>query len=120
MAAKTSDGNFFEDFAVGQELIHATPRTVTTGDASIYTALTGNRFAVSSADSFAAAIGLPRSPIDPLLAFHIVFGKTVTDVSLNAVANLGYAEGGFVAPVLPLEFCLRPITVDRADSVSPG
>jgi len=100
-AAKTHAGNFFEDFAIGQELVHATPRTVTTGDASVYTALTGNRFAVPSADSFAAAIGLPKAPIDPLLAFHIVFGKTVTDVSLNAVANLGYAEGGFMAPVYP-------------------
>ena len=31
--------------------------------------------------------------------FHIVFGKTVPDISLNAIANLGYAECRFVAPV---------------------
>jgi len=33
--------------------------------------------------------------------FHIVFGKTVADISLNAVANLGYADGRFLAPVYP-------------------
>jgi 2-methylfumaryl-CoA hydratase len=31
----------------------------------------------------------------------VVFGKTVPDVSLNAVANLGYAEGQFLRPVYP-------------------
>jgi hypothetical protein len=34
---------------------------------------------------------------------HVVFGKTVPDVSLNALANLGYAEGGFHRPVYPGE-----------------
>ena len=44
---------------------------------------------------------MPRAPIDDLLAFHIVFGKTVPDISLNAVANLGYAQGRFLDPVYP-------------------
>ena len=35
--------------------------------------------------------------------FHAVFGKTVPDISLNAVANLGYAEGRFLSPVYPGE-----------------
>ena len=89
--SKTSPGNFFEDFRVGQVIRHATPRTVTTGDVALYNGLFGPRFAVQSSDEFAKAIGYPRSPIDDLLVFHIVFGKTVPDVSLNAVANLGYA-----------------------------
>ena len=46
-------------------------------------------------------LGLPRSPLDDLLVFHTVFGKTVPDISLNAVANLGYAEGEFLKPVYP-------------------
>ncbi|WP_289035217.1 MaoC family dehydratase [uncultured Roseibium sp.] len=99
--AKTNAGNFFEDFYVGQAIRHATPRTVTTGDASLYTALYGSRFAVQSSDDFAHALGYDRAPIDDLLTFHIVFGKTVPDISLNAVANLGYAGGRFLAPVYP-------------------
>ncbi len=95
------DGNFFEDFKLGQVIDHATPRTITVGDVSLYTALYGSRFAVQSSDAFAQGIGYPRSPIDDMLVFHIVFGKTVPDISLNAVANLGYAECRFLKPVYP-------------------
>ena len=98
---KTIAGNFFEDFRIGQTIRHATPRTITTGDVAIYNGLFGARFAVQSSDAFAKAIGYPRSPIDDLLVFHIVFGKTVPDISLNAVANLGYANCRFLAPVYP-------------------
>jgi 2-methylfumaryl-CoA hydratase len=98
---KTISGNFFEDFRIGQTIRHATPRTVTTGDVAIYNGLFGARFAVQSSDAFAKAIGYPRSPIDDLLVFHMVFGKTVPDISLNAVANLGYANCRFLAPVYP-------------------
>jgi len=99
--SKTSPGNFFEDFRIGQVIRHATPRTVTVGDVALYTGLFGSRFAVQSSDAFAKAIGYPRAPIDDLLVFHVVFGKTVPDVSLNAVANLGYAGCYFRSPVYP-------------------
>jgi len=99
--SKASQGNYFEDFKLGQVIAHATPRTVTTGDVALYTALYGPRFAVQSSDAFAKAIGYKAAPIDDLLVFHIVFGKTVPDVSLNAVANLGYAELRFLKAVFP-------------------
>ncbi|MFN3172091.1 MAG: MaoC family dehydratase [Hyphomicrobiales bacterium] len=99
--SKTNAGNFFEDFTVGRVLNHATPLTLTQGDASLYRALYGTRYAVQSADSFAQAIGYSKAPLDDLLVFHAVFGKTVPDISLNAVANLGYAEGVFHAAVYP-------------------
>jgi 2-methylfumaryl-CoA hydratase len=99
--SKTSPGNFFEDYRVGQVLTHAVPRTVTSGDRALYTALYPTRFALYSSDTFARLCGLARSPVEDLVAFHVVFGKTVPDISLNAVANLGYAEGRFLAPVWP-------------------
>src|SRR5581483_9887254 len=98
---KTSPGNCFEDFRIGQVIRHATPRTVTVGDVALYTSLFGGRFAVQSSDEFAKAIGYPCAPIDDFLVFHIIFGKTVPDVSLNAVANLGYAGCYFRKPVYP-------------------
>lgn len=101
MSTKTNPGNFFEDFALGQVINHATPRTVNSGDVSLYTALYGSRFALASSDAFAQTMGLPSAPVDDLLAFHIVFGKTVADISLNAIANLGYANGRFHRPVYP-------------------
>ncbi|AXK82549.1 MaoC family dehydratase [Pseudolabrys taiwanensis] len=101
MNSKTNPDNFFEDFRLGQEIRHATPRTVTVGDVALYNALFGGRFAVQSSDAFAQATGYPRAPIDDLLVFHIVFGKTVPDISLNAVANLGYADCRFLKAVYP-------------------
>lgn len=99
--SKTSSGNFFEDFRLGQVIPHATPRTVTAGDVALYNAIFGPRFAVQSSDAFARAIGYRQAPVDDLLVFHVVFGKTVPDISLNAVANLGYADCRFLAPVYP-------------------
>jgi len=100
-SAKTSAGNFFEDFRLGRQIHHATPRTITVGDVSVYNGIFGPRFAVQSSDAFAAKIGYPRSPVDDLLVFHMIFGKTVPDVSLNAVANLGYADCRFLKAVYP-------------------
>ncbi len=101
MSDKTNPGNYFEDFSLGQEIVHATPRTLSEGDATLYTALYGSRFAANSSDMFAMAIGFEAAPIDDFLAFNVVFGKTVPDISLNAVANLGYAAGRFGVPVYP-------------------
>ena len=99
--AKTNAGRFFEDYAVGQVIDHAVPRTVSGGERALYHALYPARHALYSSDQFAQSCGLSASPIDDLAAFHVIFGKTVPDVSLNAVANLGYAEGRWLQPVWP-------------------
>ena len=98
---KTNPGRFFEDYQVGQVIKHAVPRTVAEGERALYHALYPARHALYSSDVFAADCGLDGSPVDDLIAFHVVFGKTVPDVSLNAVANLGYAEGRWLLPVYP-------------------
>ena len=98
---KTASGFFFEDYTLGQVFDHATPRTVTEGDRAAYLSLYPSRFALPSADSFAQSCGLSRSPLEELIGFHVVFGKTVPDISLNALANLGYAEGRWLKPVWP-------------------
>ena len=98
---KTNPGNFFEDFELGQVIRHATPRTVTDGDRALYGSLYPTRFAIPSSAAFAASVGLDPHPVEELIGFHIAFGKTVPDVSLNAVANLGYAECRFHRPIVP-------------------
>ena len=99
--SKTDPGRFFEDFEVGAELVHAIPRTLTEGDQSLYIALTGDRRPLHCSAELARSLGYARETIHDLLVFHTVFGKTVDDVSLNAVANLGYADVRFLAPVYP-------------------
>lgn len=96
---KSTSGNFFEDFQLGQRLVHATPRTLGDADATLYAALTGSRFILQASAPFARRLGYPGRPLDDLLVFHIVFGKSVPDISLNAIANLGYAEGRFFRSV---------------------
>jgi 2-methylfumaryl-CoA hydratase len=98
---KTNPGRFFEDYRLGEMITHAVPRTVGPGERALYHALYPARGAVHSSDEFARSVGLVASPLDDLIAFHTVFGKSVPDVSLNAVANLGYAEGRWLRPVWP-------------------
>ncbi|RME16829.1 MAG: MaoC family dehydratase [Alphaproteobacteria bacterium] len=99
--AKTNPGRFFEDYRIGEVIRHAVPRTVSGGERALYHALYPARHALHSSDEFARACGLKAAPIDDLAAFHLVFGKSVPDISLNAVANLGYAEGRWLKPVFP-------------------
>jgi 2-methylfumaryl-CoA hydratase len=99
--SKASQGNFLEDFAVGQTICHPAPRTVHGGDLAAYIALYGDRRPLHSSAEFARALGFARETAHDLLAFHLVFGKTVGDISLNAVANLGYADVRFLRPLYP-------------------
>jgi 2-methylfumaryl-CoA hydratase len=98
---KTNPGNFFEDFVKGDKLVHAVPRTLTEGESALYVGLYGDRYPLHSSAEYARSLGYERETVNDLLVFHTVFGKTVNDVSLNAVANLGYADVRFLAPVYP-------------------
>ena len=100
---KTNPGRFFEDYRVGETIHHAAPRTLAGGEKALYHALYPARHALHSSEAFAESCGLGGGPFDDLIVFHTVFGKTVPDISLNAVANLGYAEGRWLKPVLPGE-----------------
>lgn len=96
---KTTAGRFFENYRLGEVIDHAVPRTVSRGESALYHALYPARHVLASSDEFARACGLPASPMDDLITFHVVFGKTVPDISLNAVANLGYAQARWLKPV---------------------
>ena len=98
---KTNVGRFFEDYSIGQVIEHACPRSLGTGERALYHALYPSRHALYSSDTFAQSCGFKTSPVDDLIVFHIVFGKSVPDISINAVANLGYAEARWLAPVYP-------------------
>lgn len=117
---KTNAGRFFEDYALGEVIAHAVPRTISGGERALYHALYPARGAVYSSDEFARSVGLPASPVDDLLAFHVVFGKTVPDISLNAVANLGYAEGRWLQPVWPGDTLRAESTVIGLKETSSG
>jgi len=97
-SSKINPGRYFEDFSLNEKIVHPLPRTISEGDVSFYIALTGSRFSLHSSDILAREMGYESRPIDDLLLFHLAFGKSVNDISLNAVANLGYAEVSFPRP----------------------
>ena len=101
MSTKATSGNEFEDFTTGLEIDHAVPRTITEGDAALYIALTADRHPLHCDAEFARSLGFERETVNDLLVFHTVLGKTVPDLSLNAIANLGYADLRFGVPVYP-------------------
>ena len=99
ISTKTNNGRFFEDFVLNEVIQHASPRSITAGDCALYLGLYGSRNPLHCSEPFAQNLGFKTTPVDDLLAFHIAFGKTVPDVSVNAVANLGYADVRFIQPV---------------------
>ena len=117
---KVSTGRYFEDFGIGQHLVHAIPRTLHGGDISAYMALTGDKQALSSSTELARSLGFQREVIPDLLVFHIVFGKSVPDISHNATANLGYADVRFMRPVYPGDTLVGESEIIGLREVSSG
>lgn len=117
---KVTTGRYFEDFGIGQHLVHAIPRTLHGGDIAVYMALTGERHPLASSTELARSLGFAREVIPDLLVFHIVFGKSVPDVSHNATANLGYADVRFVRPVYPGDTLVAESEVIGLREVSSG
>ena len=96
---KNFKSRYFEDYNLGEIIKHSVPRTITDGDVALYLSTTGSRFALNYSKEFSKQLGFKKQPIDDILLFHMVFGRTVPDLSLNAIANLGYAAVKFYKPV---------------------
>ena len=99
--SKTNAGHFFEDYSIGQTFRHGPLRNVGEGERALYQSLYPTRFGLNVSDPLAQFLGLPKAPLDDMIVFHKVFGATVPDISLNAVANLGYADLRWLRPVYP-------------------
>lgn len=97
--SSVTTSRFFEDFSLNQVIPHRVGRTVGSGERALYIALTGDRYPVHCDETFAQALGYVSAPLHDLLVFNLVFGMTVEDISLNAVANLGYADVRFLESV---------------------
>ncbi len=99
---KTNPGNFFEDFHLGQQIRHATPRTITVGDVALYNGLFGPRFAVQSSDAFAKSIGYPRSLQSTICwCFMLYSARPCRTYRSTPLPILGYADFRFLKPVYP-------------------
>jgi acyl dehydratase len=93
------DGRYFEDFSVGDVYRHPFGRTVTETDNTWFTLLTNNPHPVHYNADYASRTEFGRPLVVSTLTLAIVTGLSVTDVSQNAVANLGWDNVRLPAPV---------------------
>lgn len=94
-------GRFLEDFVVGQSFRHWPGRTITETDNIQFSLLTMNRHPMHCDAAFAARSEFGRPLVNSGLTLAMVLGMTVDDISLNAIANLGWKEIILSAPVFP-------------------
>jgi len=92
-------GRFFEDFVVGDVYEHALGRTITTADNIWFTLLTQNTAPIHFDHAYAARTEFGKPLVNSCLTLALVTGQSVSDVSQNVMANLGWDEVRLPNPV---------------------
>lgn len=92
-------GRFFEDFTVGDVYQHPLGRTITTTDNIWFTLLTQNTAPIHFDHFYAAQTEFGQPLVDSTFTLALVTGQSVTDISQNVFANLGWDEVRLPAPV---------------------
>ena len=92
-------GRFFEDFEVGDVYEHPLGRTVTTTDNAWFTLLTQNTAPIHFDHHLSSQTEFGKPLVDSTFTVALVTGQSVTDVSQNVFANLGWDEVRLPAPV---------------------
>jgi len=92
-------GRVFEDFEVGDVFDHPLGRTILAADNTWFTLLTMNTNPVHFDAAYAAHTEFGKPLVNSCLTLAIVTGQSVTDVSQNALANLGWEEVKMPHPV---------------------
>lgn len=92
-------GRFFEDFEVGDVYEHPLGRTITSADNIWFTLLTQNTAPIHFDHHYASQTEFGKPLINSTLTLAVVTGQSVTDISQNGMANLGWDEVRLPNPV---------------------
>lgn len=92
-------GRFFEDFTVGDVYQHPLGRTVLPTDNTWFTLLTQNTAPIHFDAHYASQTSFGKPLVDSTFTLALVTGQSVTDVSQNVFANLGWDEVRLPNPV---------------------
>jgi acyl dehydratase len=112
-------GRFYEDFEVGDEYRHGLGRTLTQNDNIWFTLLTQNTAPLHFDAHYAAQTEFGRPLVNSCLTLALVTGQTVSDVSQNVMANLGWDEVRLPHPVFEGDTIYSRTTVlDKRESRS--
>ena len=96
---RESYGRNYEDFAVGEVYEHRPGRTISEADNTWFTLLTMNQHPLHFDAAYAAKTEFGRPVVNSCLTLSIVAGMSVSDVSQQAIANLGWSDIRLTAPV---------------------
>jgi acyl dehydratase len=97
----TPTGRYYEDFLVGDIYEHRPGRTITESDNINFSLMTMNQHPMHCDSHYAAKSEFKRPLVNSGLSLAVVLGMTVNDVSLKAVANLGWKNIDLTGPVFP-------------------
>ena len=98
---RAASGRYYEDFTVGDVYEHRPGRTVTQQDNAWFTLLTMNTHPLHFDEEYAKGTEFGKPLVCSPLTLAILVGMSVSDVSQQAIANLGWKEIALVAPVFP-------------------
>ena len=113
-------GRFFEDFAVGDVYQHPLGRTITETDNTWFTLLTMNTSQMHFNDAVRGRSEFGRPLVVSTLTVAIAVGQSVTDLTQNAFANLGWDDIKLTAPGLRRRHALQRVrsSCDKRESTS--
>jgi acyl dehydratase len=92
-------GRVFEDFEVGDAYEHPLGRTVIAADNIWFTCLTMNTNPIHFDAEYASRTEFGKPLVNSCFTLALVTGQSVTDLTVNAVANLGWDEVKLPHPV---------------------
>lgn len=92
-------GRFYEDFDIGDIYKHPLGRTVTNVDNIWFTLLTQNTAPIHFDAHYASKTEFKKPLVDSTFTVALVTGQSVTDISQNVFANLGWEEIRLPNPV---------------------
>jgi itaconyl-CoA hydratase len=92
-------GRFFEDFEAGDVYEHPLGRTITTADNIWFTLLTQNTAPIHFDHHYASQTEFGKPLVNSCLTLALVTGQSVTDITQNVMANLGWDEVRLPKPV---------------------
>ena len=115
-------GNRYEDFSVGQRLLHHWGRTLTEADNALFCSATCNWHPMYLNAVFAEAHGHKREVLHPMLVLCTIVGLSVEDLSEAGGPFLGVEDCTFRVPVYPGDTLTANSTVlnKRTSSSRPG
>jgi acyl dehydratase len=93
------EGRYFEDFAVGDVYRHPLGRTITEADNVWFTLLTLNSNQMHFNNHYAEQSTFGKALVNSGFTVALVLGMSVSDISQQAIANLGWDNIRLLHPV---------------------